>query len=170
MGAFNVTLTQEVTRKDALIIGEWLKNSEITKYLNEASDISSEINYVVDRVKLDILTHLFNRDGTFCMILTNPGEPVGFIKLIRKTGGAEMVIVIGDKDKWGKGIGAKSIEQGLNKAFFQWRTPRVIAKIHPNNLRSVNAFEKLGFHYESDVTNYRLYSITMERYIKRILA
>jgi RimJ/RimL family protein N-acetyltransferase len=170
MGAFNVTLTQEVTRKDALIIGEWLRNCEITKYLNEASDISSEINYIIDRVKLDILTHLFNREGTFCMILTNPDEPVGFIKLIHKNGGAEMVIVIGDKNKWGKGIGAKSIEQGLNKAFFQWRIPRVIAKIHPNNIRSVNAFEKSGFLFESDLANYRLYSITMERYIKRILA
>lgn len=170
MGAYNVTLTQEVTRKDALIIGEWLKNGDITKYLNEATDISTEINYVIDRVKLDIVTHLFNREGTFCMILTNPGEPVGFIKLIHKKGAAEMVIVIGDKKKWGRGIGAKSIEQGLNKAFFQWRIPRVIAKIHPSNQRSVKAFEKSGFLYESDLANYRLYSITLERYVKRILA
>jgi regulator of nucleoside diphosphate kinase len=169
MGAFSVTLTQEVTRKDALIIGEWLKNSEITKYLNETSDISSEINYIIEKVNMDIMTHLFNRNGIFCMILSNHDKPIGFIKLVHKKGEAEMVVVIGDEKQWGQGLGTKSIEQGLKQAFFQWRIPRIIAKIHPNNVRSIKAFEKSGFHYESDLTHCRLYSITLERYIKQIL-
>ena len=169
MEALDVTLTQEVTRKDALIIGEWLGNTEITKYLNEAKNISSEINDIVSKFNTDIMTHLFNRNGTFCMILHGANEPVGFLKLVRKNVEAEIVLVIGEKEKWGQGIGTKSIEQGLSKVFFQWRMPRVIAKIHPGNIRSVKAFEKTGFHFESNLNNCKLYSMTMERYIKRIL-
>ncbi|MDF2843227.1 MAG: acetyltransferase, family [Herbinix sp.] len=169
MEALDVTLTQEVTRKDALIIGEWLGNTEITKYLNEAKNITSEINDIVSKFNTDIMTHLFNRNGTFCMILHGANEPVGFLKLVRKNVEAEIVLVIGEKEKWGQGIGTKSIEQGLSKVFFQWRMPRVIAKIHPGNIRSVKAFEKTGFHFESNLNNCKLYSITMERYIKRIL-
>ena len=169
MRAKNVMLNQEVTKNDAIVIMNWMENNEVTKYLNELSNIALEIREAVDRVNMSVMTHLFNRDGSFFLIHDEEQPPIGFLKLVRRTHEAEMVIVIGDQRKWGLGLGKLSIRQGLNIAFFQWRIPRVIAKINKNNVRSMKAFEKSGFTYEKELTNSILYSITQEDYIKRLL-
>lgn len=167
MRAPEVNLRQEVTRNDAISIMNWMENHEVTKYLNEAANISMEIKNTMNRVNLFILTHLFNRDGSFYIICKNGDHPVGFLKLVHREQEAEMVIVIGNQEDWGKGIGTLAINQGLNQAFFKWRIPRVIAKIKPSNTRSIKAFEKTGFHFERDLVHSRLYHITLEEYIKR---
>jgi RimJ/RimL family protein N-acetyltransferase len=169
MRALQVNLKQEVTCNDALTIMGWMENHEITKYLNEVSNIAAEIRNTISRVNMTIMTHLFNRDGSFFLICTEENNPVGFLKLVRLYNEAEMVIVIGETDRWGCGLGTESINQGLNQAFFQWRIPRVIAKIDPNNIRSIKAFEKCGFVFERDLTNSKQYSLSMDDYIKRIL-
>jgi RimJ/RimL family protein N-acetyltransferase len=169
MRAVRVSLKQEVTRNDALTIMKWMENHEVTKYLNEISNIASEIRNTIQRVNLTIMTHLFNRNGSFYIICTDESHPIGFLKLVYGNKEAEMVIVIGDKNKWGQGLGTEAIEQGLNQAFFQWRMPRVIAKINPENNRSIKAFEKSGFHFERELIHSSLYSISLEEYIKRCL-
>lgn len=169
MRANYVMLNQEVTKNDAIVIMNWMENHEVTQYLNEGSNISSEIRQAVDRVNTSIMTHLFNRDGSFFLIHDEDQHPIGFLKLVRRGNEAEMVIVIGDQRKWGLGLGKLSIRQGLNIAFFQWRIPRVIAKINKKNIRSVNAFEKSGFIYEKELANSILFSITQEDYINSLL-
>jgi RimJ/RimL family protein N-acetyltransferase len=169
MGALRVTLKQEVTRNDALLIMNWMENLEVTRYLNETANISTEIYNTINRVNLAVLTHLFNRDCSFYLIHDDSNRPIGFLKLVHRANEAEMVVVIGDKNKWGQGLGAESINQGLNQAFFQWRVPRVIAKISPSNTRSVRAFEKAGFQYDNDLAHSKLYSITLQDYINRIV-
>ncbi len=169
MRAEYVMLNQEVTKNDAIVIMNWMENQEVTKYLNEVSNISSEIRHAVERVNMSIMTHLFNRDGSFFLIHDEDQHPVGFLKLVRRANEAEMVIVIGDQKKWGQGLGKLSIRQGLNIAFFQWRIPRVIAKINKKNVRSMKAFERTGFIYEKDLTNSVLLSITQEDYIQSLI-
>ena len=165
MGALEVSLRQEVTRGDALTIMTWMEDSEVTRYLNELSNISQEIYQTVNRVNMFILTHLFNRNGSFFVVCAEDNEPIGFIKLVRKVKDAEIVVVIGDKEKWGMGFGTEAIYQGLNQAFFEWRIPRVIAKIDPDNTRSIKAFEKTGFQFEKELAHTNLYSITLDQYI-----
>ncbi len=169
MRAEYVMLNQEVTKNDAIVIMNWMENQEVTKYLNEVSNISSEIRHAVERVNMSIMTHLFNRDGSFFLIHDEDQHPVGFLKLVRRANEAEMVIVIGDQNKWGQGLGKLSIRQGLNIAFFQWRIPRVIAKINKKNVRSMKAFERTGFIYEKELTNSVLLSISQEDYIQSLI-
>lgn len=169
MGALRVTLKQEITRNDALLIMNWMENLEVTKYLNETANISAEIYHTINRVNLAVLTHLFNRDCSFYLISDDSNRPIGFLKLVRHANDAEMVVVIGDKNKWGQGLGAESINQGLNQAFFQWRVPKVIAKISPCNTRSIRAFEKAGFQHDQDLAHSKLYSIALQDYINRIV-
>ncbi|NLP33880.1 MAG: GNAT family N-acetyltransferase [Clostridiales bacterium] len=165
MKTLEVSLRQEVTRNDALAIMNWMEDREVTKYLNELSNISQEIHQAISRVNMYIMTHLFNRGGSFFVVCTEDNHPIGFIKLIRKGNEAEIVVVIGDRKKWGYGFGTKAIFQGLNQAFFEWRIPRVIAKIDPRNTRSIKAFEKTGFHFEKELTHTHLFNITMDDYI-----
>ncbi|MDF2859414.1 MAG: family N-acetyltransferase [Neobacillus sp.] len=169
MRATKVKLKQEVTRYDAMVIMNWMENNEVTKYLNEVTNITYEIKQAIDRVNMIIMTHLFNRDGSFYLINTQDNSPVGFLKLVRRISEAEMVIVIGEQNQWGYGLGKSSILQGLNIAFFQWRMQRVIAKINPDNVRSIKAFESSGFRPEKELKHSILYGISLEEYIKRSL-
>lgn len=168
MRALEISLRQEVTRNDALAIKDWMEDHEVTKYLNELSNISQEIQQAINRVNMYIMTHLFNRGGSFFVVCTEQNEPIGFIKLVRKVNEAEIVVVIGDRDKWGQGFGTKAIYQGLNQAFFEWRIHKVIAKIDPRNTRSIKAFEKSGFQFEKELAHTHLFHITLEDYIKHL--
>ncbi len=167
MRAIQVNLKQEVTRYDAMIILNWMENNEITRYLNESANITCEIKQTIDRVNMIIMTHLFNKDGSFYLIHDDDNTPLGFLKLVRKHNEVEMVIVIGEQKLWGQGLGKSSIKRGLDIAFFQWRVPRVIAKINSNNIRSINAFENLGFSKEYENTNTKVFSLSMDDYIKK---
>jgi RimJ/RimL family protein N-acetyltransferase len=169
MRAIQVNLKQEVTRYDAMTIMKWMENHEITRYLNEATNISFKLKEAVDRVNMHIMTHLFNNEGSFYIIHDDNHNPLGFLKLARKHKEVEMVIVIGEQKLWGQGIGKSSIKRGLDIAFFQWRLPRVIAKIKSNNIRSIKAFENLGFVLEYEHTNTLVYSLSMDDYIKRLV-
>lgn len=169
MRALEISLRQEVTRNDAIAIMGWMEDREVTRYLNELSNISQEIHQAISRVNMFIMTHLFNRNGSFFVVCGEDNEPIGFIKLVRKVNEAEIVVVIGDKDKWGLGLGTEAIIQGLNQAFFNWRIPKVTAKIDPDNVRSIRAFEKIGFHFDKDLACTKLYSMTQEEYIRSLI-
>lgn len=161
-----VQLRQEVFKSDAWMIADWLKDYEVTKYLNERQNVSKSIEQVIYRVNMPILTHLFNQDGSFFMVTTKEKEPVGFLRLVPKSGAAEMVIVIGDKEKWGKGLGTNAIFEGLKHAFFQWRVDEVVAKINYKNSRSQRAFKKLGFTEDKELPKEIQYSITMDEFLQ----
>ncbi len=167
MEAIQVNLKQEITRYDAMVIMNWMENNEITRYLNETTDIVNEIKQAIDRVNMIIMTHLFNREGSFYLIYADNYNPLGFLKLVKRNKEAEMVIVIGDQKLWGRGIGKASIKRGLDIAFFQWRIPNVIAKINSNNIRSINAFVNSGFILEYEYTDIKVFSLSMKDYISR---
>lgn len=168
MNAFQVELKQEVTRKDAQTIITWMKDNEITKYLNESVDIIYELQRAIERVNMIILTHLFNNQGSFYLIYSYNTEPVGFLRLVRKPKETEMVIVIGDKQRWGNGLGKASIKKGLEIAFFQWRASHVIAKIDPNNVRSIKVFENVGFKLMNEYQNMKVYSLSLDNFVKKL--
>jgi RimJ/RimL family protein N-acetyltransferase len=168
MRACQINLKQEVTRNDAMTILKWMRSDEVTKYLNESDNVDYEMEQAIKKTNMPIMTHVFNRDGSFYLIHTEENNPIGFIKLLKKQRETEMVIVIGDKNNWGQGLGKASIKKALDIAFFQWRVPRVVAKIHPNNIRSIKAFEKLGFLLENEYANMKVLSLTMDTFIKNL--
>lgn len=166
MKSNNVQLRQEVFKSDAWKIIDWLEDNEVTEYLNERQNVGNSIKQVIYRVNMPILTHLFNQDGSFYMVTTDEKEPIGFLRLVPKGKGAEMVVVIGDKEKWGKGFGSSAIFQGLKQAFFEWRVDEVIAKINFKNQRSIRAFKKLGFQEDKELVKETQYSLSMKEFLK----
>lgn len=160
-----VKLRQEVFKDDAWKIIDWLKDNEVTAYLNERQNVCKSIEQVIYRVNMPILTHLFNQSGSF-FIITNEDESIGFLRLVPKARGAEMVVVIGDREEWGKGFGPNAIFQGLKQAFFEWRVEEVVAKINFKNERSRKAFKKVGFTKDKELAKEIQYSITMKEFLK----
>ncbi|MEA4849158.1 MAG: GNAT family protein [Clostridiaceae bacterium] len=164
MKAQAVRLRQEVFEADAWKIADWLEDHEVIQYLNEGQNVVKSIRQVIQRVNMPILTHLFNQNGSFFVI--EEKQPIGFLRLVPKGKTAEMVIVIGEKEKWGRGLGKNAILQGLKHAFFEWRMDEVIAKVNLENERSIRAFRSLGFKPEKELAKEMQYSISIREFLK----
>lgn len=165
MKAGNVLLRQEVFSSDAFELIKWLEDSDVTQYLNEDQNVGNSIRQVMSRVNLPVLTHLFSQNGTFFILTIGDDSPIGFLKLIPKGKIVEMVIVIGEKEKWGMGLGTNAIFQGLKHSFFHWRADKVIAKIKYKNHRSMNVFKNIGFKKEKDFNVEAQYSISIDEFL-----
>lgn len=163
-----IYLCPEVTRENALQIMRWLEDEEVRRYLSDTQDVSHHIRQVVDRVNLPVVTHLFSRGGRFYIIHDKKGTPVGFIRLVVGTSDTEMVIVIGDRNNWGKRIGTSAIRESMKIAFFELRTEKMIARIHHENKRSIRAFLRSGFHIKHETPGLKRLEITMDEYLKFI--
>ncbi len=165
MKAQNVRLQREVFAADAWKIADWLEDYEVVKFLNERQNVAKGIKQVIQRVNMPVLTHLFNQNGSFFLI-TDGKESIGFLRLVPKGKTAEIVIVIGDKEKWGKGFGKKAISQGLKHAFYEWRMNEVIAKINLRNERSIRVFSRVGFKPDKELPREMQFSISIEEFLK----
>ncbi|MBP7174889.1 MAG: nucleoside diphosphate kinase regulator [Thermoclostridium sp.] len=163
-----VSLRPEVTRENALTLVQWLKDDEVRKYLSDPQDVSANIEQVINRVNLPVLTHFFNRSGRFYIACNKQNKPVGFVRLVQKGTETEIVIVIGDRNNWGKRLGTVTIRESLKIAFFEFRSLRVTAKIHKDNKRSIKAFINAGFQLEYEAQTMKQFSLTMEQYLKSI--
>jgi len=159
-----ISLCPEITRAHALKLMDWLEDDRVTCYLSDSRDVSRSIEHAIDRTQLPILTHLFNRGGRFFMAYDRHDEPVGFVRLIKTGRECEIVLVIGDSEKWGRNLGARTIREGMKLAFLDMRAEKLIAKIHPDNVRSLKAFVRSGFMLENETPTLKSFSMTVGRY------
>ena len=161
-----ISLCPEITRAHALTLMDWLEDERVTCYLSDSRYVSRSIEQAIDRTQLPILTHLFNQGGRFFMAYDRHDAPVGFVRLIKTGSNCEIVLVIGDSDKWGRNLGARTIREGMKLAFLDMRAKKLIAKIHPDNARSLKAFVRSGFVLESETPTLKSFSMTAGRYLQ----
>ncbi len=161
-----VSLRPEITRTHALILMDWLEDERVTRYLSDSSSVSRFIAEAVDRTQMPILTHLFNQGGRFFMVYDRHDAPVGFVRLVKTDRDCEIVLVIGDHDNWGRKLGASTIREGMKLAFLDMRADNVIAKIDPDNTRSLKAFERCGFTLKRETAVLKTLSMTSGRYLQ----
>jgi regulator of nucleoside diphosphate kinase len=161
-----VSLRPEITRTHALILMDWLEDDRVTCYLSDSRSVSRFIAQAVDRTQLPILTHLFNQGGRFLMVYDRNDVPVGFVRLAKSGSECEIVLVIGDHDNWGRKLGASAIREGMKLAFLDMRAEKLVAKIHPDNTRSLKAFERCGFLAERETPTLQALSMTSGRYLQ----
>lgn len=162
----SIVLSPEVYRSDAEKIADWLSDEEIVKYLNEDNKARENLINVIDRVNMPILTHLFNNNCRFFTIKNSYGT-IGFLRLIPKGETIEIVIAVGEKELWGKGIGHNAVMEALKTAFFEMRTEKVVAKIKKDNKRSQNLVKGIGFREIKKLEKEVEYHITKEIFWKK---
>lgn len=161
-----ISLCPEITRSDALTLMDWLADECVTRHLSDSRHVSRFIEQVLGRVQLPILTHLFNQGGRFFMACDRHDRPVGFVRLVKKGTDCEMVLVIGNRDHWGRSLGASALREGMKIAFFDMRADKLVAKIHPDNLRSIKAFLRSGFELESETPTMKCFAMSAQRYLR----
>ncbi len=161
-----ISLCPEITRQDALKLMDWLHDEDVIRFLSDSRGVSRMIERVIDRVQLPILTHLFNQGGRFFMVCNRHDVPVGFVRLVKAGRDCEMVLVIGNRDNWGRKLGASAIREAMKIAFFEMRADRLIAKIHPENARSLRAFLRSGFELQGKTPSMNSLVMGSERYLR----
>lgn len=160
-----ISLRPEITRDNALTLMAWLEDENVTRYLSDSRHVSRFIEQVVGRVQLPILTHLFNQGGRFFMAYDESQMPVGFVRLVQQGADCEMVLVIGRRDDWGRRLGSSAIRAAMKLAFLDLRAEKLVAKIHPHNTRSLQAFQRCGFRLESETPTLKSFAVTLDRYL-----
>lgn len=165
----DVFLRLEVKEQDAFKMIRWLKNQNVTKYLNEDVDSPYLLQKIIDEKRSDFLTYYLNQDGRFFLI-DNDKESIGFINLftIRAKKEYEVVIAIGDESNWGKKYAKKALEKIVREVFYIWRINKLNARIHVDNHRSINLFEHLGFIKSKTDNEYHYYSLNEDRVFAKI--
>ena len=84
----------------------------------------------------------------FAIIDTAENKHIGNIKLGNINyihGFADIGIIIGNKDFWGKGIATEAIDLLVEYSFKRLNLRRLIAGAYMENSGSIKAFEKVGF-------------------------
>lgn len=165
-----ISLCPEITRANALNLVDWLEDENVIRYLSDSRHVSRSIEQVIGRVQLPVLTHLFNQGGRFFMAYDRHDAPVGFVRLIKTGADCEIVLLIGEQDNWGRRLGASALREGMKLAFFDMRAERLIAKIHPDNTRSLKAFQRCGFVLDRETPALQTYAMPAERYLQRLRA
>lgn len=163
-----ISLCPEITRANALDLMDWMEDENVTRHLSDSRHVSRFIEQAVGRVQLPVLTHLFNQGGRFFMAYDRHDKPVGFVRLIKTGSDCEIVLVVGDREKWGRKLGSSALHEGMKLAFFDMRAEKLIAKIHPDNTRSLKAFLRCGFQLEGETATIKSYAMTSDRYIQRL--
>ncbi len=161
-----IFLSPEITRSNALTLMDWLEDESVTRYLSDSRHVSRFIEQVIGRVQLPILTHLFNQGGRFFMACDRDDQPVGFVRLVKNGTDCELVLVIGNRDNWGRNLGASALREGMKLAFFDMRAEKLVAKIHPDNARSLKAFVRSGFLLDSETPSMKSFAMDSARYLR----
>lgn len=162
----DLSLRKEIQAKDALTIASWMEDEEIMRYLNEDRSAGVKIRQMVERTALPEYTHLFNDKGNF-HIICHQDKPVGYVNLIPKGAGHEIVIAIGEKSLWGKGFGKVALRKALMKVFLEMRTKALSAKIKCANERSLRLFRSIGFQVEDVVNDTTVLSMDLTTFLKK---
>jgi len=92
------------------------------------------------------------RDGEHFIIMhSRDDKAIGYISLINidyDNFSADCMIEIGEKEYWGKGLGAHAMELLMDYVFGQLNFNRLALQVFDFNTRAINMYKKLGFKEE----------------------
>lgn len=135
---------------------EWMNNEEIIQFLE-----SRWKSYSLEDLKEYVrIMNKKNDNCIFGIFLKNNNEHIGNIKIgninqIHRH--AEIGLIIGDKNIWGKGYGTESINLATKYAFEEINLNKLFAGIYSNNIASYKAFLKAGYREVGILKKHRFY-------------
>ena len=121
----------------------WLNDYNTVKYTESRHEVHTMASL------RDFISHV-NNESNYCFAIIDiqSGKHIGNIKIgnihsIYKY--ADIGLIIGEKDFWGKGIATEAIRLCVEFAFKQLKLHRLYAGIYDVNIGSIKAFERAGF-------------------------
>lgn len=121
----------------------WMNDYETVKYTESR-------HYAHTKESLLAFVSSVSNDSNYCFAIIDnlTDKHIGNIKIgnihpIYKY--ADVGLILGDKNFWGKGIATEAISLCVKFAFQQLKLYRLYAGIYNSNIGSIKAFEKNGF-------------------------
>jgi len=121
----------------------WLNDPEINQYTE-----SRFIVHTKESVEDFISKTCNDSNHAFAIIDNESGLHIGNIKIGNINSQhlyADIGLIIGNKNFWGKGVATEAIKMCIDFAFNQLKLHRLYAGIYDKNIGSIKAFEKAGF-------------------------
>lgn len=147
---------------------QWLEDPEVTRYLEVRFE-----RFTADRLRRHIEDARSNPDVLLLgLFLRENGRHIGNIKLgsiNRRHGRADMGILIGAKDQWGRGLATEAIDHVSRYAFRSLGLRCLEAGFYEPHRTSQAAFAKAGFREVARIPEYwafegrRVAQIIMQR-------
>jgi [ribosomal protein S5]-alanine N-acetyltransferase len=124
----------------------WMNDPEVTRFLETRFSTHSEagIRQYIESVRQDP-AYLF-----LAIVLRDGDRHIGNIKMgpiSRVHGYADVGLLIGEKDCWGRGYAAEAIAL-LTAHAFETGIRKLTAGCYADNVGSLKAFQKAGWHVE----------------------
>lgn len=122
----------------------WMNDPEVTRYLESRFYPNS-----MERLQEYVADKLGDQENVFlAIVLREDDRHIGNIKLgpinwIHRF--ADVGILIGEKDCWGKGYATEAIKLVIDYAFSKLNLHKLTAGCYANNLGPIKAFKKAGF-------------------------
>ncbi len=166
--AASIFLRADMEPVDIRFLSRWLKNRQVTRYLNENPNAPDELSNLVQSVPAPLLTCRLNQQGRFFLVCGEEAEqPIGFVKLREDGSGCyEIVFAIGEEELWGNGYGSKAVQAAQYQAFLEWRARKLVAKIYHGNTRSERTVRGCGFREERQLEKLSYYTMTQNEYFE----
>lgn len=126
----------------------WMNDPEVTRYLESRFYPNS-----VEQLRDYVTGKLGDRDTVFlAIVLQDSGRHIGNIKLgpinwIHRL--ADVGLIIGEKECWGKGYATEAIGLITEYAFRKLNLRRLTAGCYAENIGSAKAFIKAGWQQEA---------------------
>lgn len=131
-------------KEDCLLWQKWDIDPEIQAHMpepkNELADISEQYEYIEECES--------DEEGYYWSIETNEGVVIGTVSLLEINNhhsSAEIGIVVGDKNYWGKGVATEIIKELVKYAFNELNLSCLSAEVEVSNLGMQKVFQKSGF-------------------------
>lgn len=150
---------------------KWKKDPELA-YLDAAPQLSGSFAQFLLNYTSDL--HLSRPTGRQFAIETPEGKHIGncgFYDISHTRGEAELGIIIGDRDYWGKGYGSDAVNTLVDYIFRETKINRIYLKTLTDNFRAQRCFAKCGFsqyaNWERDGYKFVLMEINRRQWRKQ---
>ncbi len=138
-------------REDLSTFVEWLRNPQLRRYIT--------MRYISHALEERWFESMLDRTGGptptklhfVIETLDAEGKAIGVIALENiqwMDRAAEVGIVVGDTDFWGKGYGSDAMHTLLDVAFRWYNLHRIFLRVVSDNERAIRSYTKCGFQQE----------------------
>jgi RimJ/RimL family protein N-acetyltransferase len=139
---YDLTIDEFPPDRLAAIV-HWRNDPEVNRYLRQGILTLEDVQ--------EWYTQYFSKDEHKLFAVYADKVLIGYCTLshidtTHRSG--EIGIVIGEKQYWNKGVGAKAVTRLTTMALTKYNLHRVYAVIHGDNSASRRCFDKVGFQHE----------------------
>ncbi len=137
-----------MVKDDAYIYHKWRNDLEVMFSTSPTLDLYSieETKHFVENIILGS-----SNSKSYIIEDNETNKPIGITSLVNidvKNRNAELIIDIGEKSYWGKGLGTEAVRTILEYAFLELNFHRISLRVFSLNPKAIHIYTKLGFKQE----------------------